>query len=104
MFVAAGKYPMRRLLAPLLLTLTFALLPGCGGEPVKFDATNQGSVMYSIDKMSEGLTPDQKKKFQADVTLLGLGGYKPLDGLTREQIEAKTAERMAEINAKFKEE
>jgi hypothetical protein len=69
---------------------------------MKFDATNQGSVMYSMVEMSKGLTPEQKKEFEADVTLLSLGGHKPLHGLTREEIHAKAEARIAEIGAKFK--
>jgi hypothetical protein len=95
--------------AALLSLFTIA---GCGGAP-KLDASSMAAYQASVKAMTADMTENQKRKFAAD-TMAALGPeaadenmkrtfskeksavdpvdmYKPLDGMTVAQIEAKAA-------------
>ena len=95
--------------------LLMLAIAGCGGGP-KLDASSQATYEASRKAMESGMTDTQKRKFAADVMVV-LGPeaaeanmkktfskdknqpassptdmYKPLQGMTVEQIQAKAEE------------
>jgi hypothetical protein len=103
--------------AALLSTLAIA---GCGGPTL--DATSDETYAASTKKMTANMSDPQKRQFAQDV-MAALGPeaaqknmertfskekvassptemYKPLQGMTVEQIEAKAAENRANKKAK----
>ena len=85
----------------LLLVLVIA---GCGGGPT-LDTTNEKTFEASRKAMTASMTDNQKRQFAKDLaaalgpeankTAMGSGTekYKPLDGMTVEQIEAAAASK-----------
>jgi hypothetical protein len=79
---------------------------GCGSSEVKFDATNAASAGKSFEKMTEGMTEDQRQAFMARASatsslIQAKAGsptnspdqlWKGIHGMTKAQIEAKADE------------
>jgi hypothetical protein len=95
-----------------LLASLIALLAGCGGPTL--DASSKDALQKSMERMTAGMTDEEKGAFGADCMTVvlpdmmknafsGLGGgsppsldeaemFKPLHGLTVEQIRKKAEE------------
>lgn len=103
---------MRTALSSVVLVAMFAV-SGCGGGGPRLDASSQQKLEDSMKAMRATMTDPQKREFAQDMAaalgqgamMSGLGGgdkgktatsasnaYKPLDGLTAEEIHAKAEE------------
>jgi hypothetical protein len=92
--------------------LVFVGLSGCemagGTDSVKFDATSAASARESLQKMTAGMSEDQKKTFVESATAVAFRMnegtqntaspetfWKGVQGMTRAEIEAKAREIQA---------
>jgi hypothetical protein len=97
------------------LLVVFGLV-GCdaagGNNSVKFDATSLATSRESLQKMTAGMSDEQKKQFSKSATAVAFrmnegtqnsataeGLWKGVHGMTKSEIEAKAREIEAQENA-----
>jgi hypothetical protein len=105
--------------AMVLLSSSLLFLAGCGSP--RFDASSDAAVDASMERLSKGMTQEEKEKFgQAVTTLTMINGlstafdtltgqgpatpatvktelFKPLDGLTAAEIVARAESKTREF-------